>query len=75
MNVHVRLYTLTAVQPPCFRSQDATIHHVRNVAPNKDMKCLTFKLPGDVAYAECPRSPPPKRPHVADDEGDEGEDL
>jgi tRNA (guanine37-N1)-methyltransferase len=27
------------------------LHLVRRVAPNKDMYCLTFQLPKDVAFA------------------------
>ena len=38
------------------------------------MKCLSFKLPAAIAYAESAGmgSPPAKRPHVAadDDDGD-----
>jgi tRNA (guanine37-N1)-methyltransferase len=28
------------------------IHYVRKVAPNKDMFCISFKLPRDVAVME-----------------------
>ncbi|KAF8323687.1 hypothetical protein DL93DRAFT_2123496 [Clavulina sp. PMI_390] len=31
---------------------DATYHFVRSVAPNKDMWCITFALPRDVALAD-----------------------
>ena len=30
---------------------DVTIHHVRSVAPNKEMYCISFRLPRDVAFA------------------------
>ncbi|WVQ74329.1 hypothetical protein IAR50_003928 [Cryptococcus sp. DSM 104548] len=32
--------------------QDYNLHHVRSVAPNKDMYCLSFRLPREVAFAE-----------------------
>ncbi|WVN90897.1 tRNA (guanine(37)-N1)-methyltransferase [Cryptococcus depauperatus CBS 7841] len=30
--------------------QDYNLHHVRSVAPNKDMYCLSFRLPRQVAF-------------------------
>ncbi|KAI5120836.1 hypothetical protein M0805_007023 [Coniferiporia weirii] len=32
--------------------EDATLHFVRSVAPNKDMYCISFRLPRRVAYAQ-----------------------
>jgi tRNA (guanine37-N1)-methyltransferase len=32
--------------------QDYNLHLVRRVAPNKDMYCLTFRLPAEVAYRQ-----------------------
>ncbi|WRT69767.1 uncharacterized protein IL334_006758 [Kwoniella shivajii] len=31
-------------------SKDYLLHHVRSVAPNKDMYCLSFRLPREVAF-------------------------
>ncbi|KAJ2780053.1 tRNA(m(1)G37)methyltransferase [Coemansia javaensis] len=37
-----------------YQELDATIHYVRKVAPNKDMYCLSLRLPVSVAYAALP---------------------
>ncbi|OCF43865.1 tRNA (guanine37-N1)-methyltransferase [Kwoniella heveanensis CBS 569] len=43
-------YTLTP------QSEGYNLHLVRSVAPNKDMYCLTFRLPKQVAFAPLPSS-------------------
>ncbi|KAJ1933608.1 hypothetical protein FBU59_005973 [Linderina macrospora] len=34
-----------------YKQLDANVHYVRRVAPNKDMYCLSVRLPKSVAYA------------------------
>uniref|UniRef100_A0A4W3GUF6 tRNA (guanine(37)-N1)-methyltransferase n=1 Tax=Callorhinchus milii TaxID=7868 RepID=A0A4W3GUF6_CALMI len=44
-----------------------SIHLVRNVSPNKEMMCISFKIPAEVLYNDCPamedsaEEPAPKR--------------
>ncbi|KAJ2008250.1 tRNA(m(1)G37)methyltransferase [Coemansia thaxteri] len=39
-----------------YRELDAEVYYVRKVAPNKDMYCLSLRLPESVAYADEPGS-------------------
>lgn len=32
--------------------EDFSLHLVRSVAPNKDMYCISFRLPAEVAFNE-----------------------
>lgn len=32
--------------------EEVSLHLVRSVAPNKDMYCISFRLPREVAFAE-----------------------
>ncbi|KAI8321874.1 hypothetical protein GQ54DRAFT_297732 [Martensiomyces pterosporus] len=39
-----------------YKELDASVFYVRRVAPNKDMYCLSLRLPKSVAYAEAPEA-------------------
>ncbi|KAM5129200.1 tRNA (guanine(37)-N(1))-methyltransferase [Mantella aurantiaca] len=53
--------------------ESCSIHLVRNVAPNKEMMCISFKLPATVLFANKSDEPAQKRIRLDEESGTEKE--